>query len=74
MNVDDITVTAYYEDGYSEQITAYTTNADELDMNTVGEKILAVSYTKTVIQRHVDLKLSLLIHMDSIMQYGTVIA
>lgn len=46
LNVDDITVTAYYEDGYSEQITAYTTNADELDMNTVGEKILAVSYTK----------------------------
>lgn len=46
LNVDDITVTAYYEDGYSEQITGYTTNADELDMNTVGEKILAVSYTK----------------------------
>lgn len=46
LNVDDITVTAYYEDGYSEQITGYTTNADELDMNMVGEKILAVSYTK----------------------------
>ena len=46
LNVDDITVTAYYEDGYSEQITGYTTNADELDMITVGEKILAVSYTK----------------------------
>ena len=28
LNVDDITVTAYYEDGYSEQITGYTTNAD----------------------------------------------
>lgn len=46
LNTDDLTVTAFYEDGYSEVVTDYTTNVDELDMTTVGEKTLIVSFTK----------------------------
>ncbi|MGN0736461.1 MAG: DUF6273 domain-containing protein [Anaerovoracaceae bacterium] len=46
LNVDDITVTAYYADGYSEKVTDYTTNADDIDMSKTGKKTLTVSYTK----------------------------
>ena len=45
LNVDDITVTATYADGYSEKVTGYTTNADSIDMNTAGNKTLTISYT-----------------------------
>ena len=45
LNVDDITVTATYADGYSETVTGYTTNADSIDMNTDGDKTLMISYT-----------------------------
>ena len=46
LNVDDLMVMAYYEDGYSEEVTGYVTDADSLDMNTAGEKILTVYYTE----------------------------
>ena len=47
LNVDDITVTAYYADGYSEKVTeGFETNAETIDMSLIGEKILTVSYTK----------------------------
>ena len=46
LNVDDITVTAYYADGYSEVVTGYTTNAATIDMSVIGNKTLTVSYTK----------------------------
>ncbi|MGN0329066.1 MAG: bacterial Ig-like domain-containing protein, partial [Lachnospira sp.] len=46
LNVDDLTVTAYYEDGYSEDVTGYTTNASAIDMSTVGDKTLTISYTE----------------------------
>ena len=46
LNVDDITVTAYYADGYSEEVTDYTTNAADIDMSKTGKKTLIVSYTK----------------------------
>ncbi|MGN0351363.1 MAG: bacterial Ig-like domain-containing protein, partial [Roseburia sp.] len=46
LNVDDLTVTAYYEDSYSEAVTGYTTNVSDIDMSTIGEKTLTISYTK----------------------------
>ncbi|MGN0480985.1 MAG: beta strand repeat-containing protein, partial [Lachnospiraceae bacterium] len=46
LNIDDITVTAYYTDGYSKTVTGYTTNAAVIDMSTVGNKTLTVSYTE----------------------------
>ncbi len=46
LNVDDITVTASYEDGYSEEVTGFTTNVADIDMSKAGEKTLTVSYTK----------------------------
>ena len=46
LNVDDIIVTANYADGYSENVTEFTTNASDIDMNIAGNKTLTVSYTK----------------------------
>lgn len=46
LNVDDITVTAYYADGYSEDVTDYTTNAAGIDMFKAEQKTLTVSYSK----------------------------
>jgi hypothetical protein len=46
LNTDDLIVTAYYDDGYSEVVTDFTTNASKLDMNIGGYKDLAVSYTE----------------------------
>ena len=46
LNVDDIIVTANYADGYSENVTEFTTNASDMDMNMAGNKTLTVSYTK----------------------------
>ncbi len=46
LNVNDITVTAYYADGYSEEVTGFTTNVADIDMSEAGEKTLTVSYTK----------------------------
>ncbi len=46
LNVDDIIVTANYADGYSENVTEFTTNASDIDMNIAGDKTLTVSYTK----------------------------
>lgn len=44
LDLDDLEVTAVYEDGYSEKITDYTTNADRIDMSRAGEKKLIISY------------------------------
>lgn len=46
LNVDDLTVTAYYADGYSEAVTGYTTNVNELDMSKAETKKLNISFTK----------------------------
>ena len=46
LNVDDITVTAYYSDGYSEAVADFTTNAADIDMSKTGKKNLTVSYSK----------------------------
>ena len=46
LNVDDLTVTAYYADGYSESVQDYTTNVSAIDMSADGDKTLTVSYTK----------------------------
>ena len=42
----DITVTAYYSDGFSETVTTFTTDIDGIDMSTVGSKTVTVSFTK----------------------------
>lgn len=44
LDLDDLEVTAVYEDGYSEKITDYMTNADRIDMSRAGEKKLIISY------------------------------
>lgn len=44
--MEDITITAYYEDGYSEEVTDYTTNVEAIDMSKMGGKTLTVIYTK----------------------------
>ena len=46
LNLDDITVTAKYNDGTSKAVTAYTTNASALDMSVAGDKTLTISYTE----------------------------
>lgn len=46
LNLDDLTVTAFYADGYSEVVTGYTTNAADIDMSVPEEKILTVSFTQ----------------------------
>ena len=57
LNVDDITVTAYYADSYSEPVTDFTTNADSIDMQTAGTKTLTVSYTKNGITKTFDISI-----------------
>lgn len=46
LNVDDLAVTVYYADGYSEAVTGFATNASDIDMSVAGDRILTVSYTK----------------------------
>ena len=58
VNVDDITVTAYYADGYSEEVTGFTTNAAELDMWRAGGKTLTVSYFENGQTRTADIEIT----------------
>ncbi len=44
LDIDDLDITARYEDGYSEKVTDYTTNADSIDMSRPGEKKLIITY------------------------------
>lgn len=44
LQTSDMTVTLHYNDGNSVQVVGYVTDADEIDMSTIGEKILHVSY------------------------------
>ncbi|MGI6020507.1 MAG: DUF6273 domain-containing protein [Lachnospiraceae bacterium] len=46
LNLDDIAVKAYYPDGYSEAVTAFTTNASDIDMFNAGTKTLTVTFSK----------------------------
>ena len=58
LNLDDLTVTAYYADGYSENVTGYTTNAEGIDMSVPGTKILTVSFTQNGATRTKDIVLT----------------
>lgn len=49
--LDDLTVMAYYTDGYSRQVTDFTTNVAEIDMSIAGDKTLLVSYTENEVTR-----------------------
>ncbi|MDE7133426.1 MAG: BspA family leucine-rich repeat surface protein [Lachnospiraceae bacterium] len=45
VDIDDLTVTYYDADGIGTKITeGYSTNADEIDMSTLGIKILKITY------------------------------
>ena len=51
---NDLTVTLYYDDGTSKEITDYSTDADNIDMFTLGTKALTISYRE--LTTTVDLK------------------
>ena len=55
LNVDDLAVTVYYADGYSESVQDYTTNVFAIDMSADGDKILTVSYTKNGVTKTKDI-------------------
>ena len=55
LNVDDLAVTVYYADGYSEPVQDYTTNVFAIDMSADGDKILTVSYTKNGVTKTKDI-------------------
>lgn len=55
LNVDDLAVTAYYADGYSEPVQDYTTNVSAIDMSADGDKTLTVSYTKNGVTKTKDI-------------------
>ena len=55
LNVDDLAVTAYYADGYSESVQDYTTNVSAINMSANGDKILTVSYTKNGVTKTKDI-------------------
>lgn len=58
LNVDDLRVTVTYENGDSERITDYTTNAAEINMNRAGRKKLVITYKKGehTIQEEVEIR------------------
>lgn len=58
LNLEDLTVTAYYADGYSENVTGYTTNASDINMSVPGKKILTVSFTQNGVTRTKDIVLT----------------
>lgn len=58
LNLEDLTVTAYYADGYSETATGYTTNASDINMSVPGTKILTVSFTQNGVTRTKDIMLT----------------
>lgn len=46
VNVEDVTVIGYYDNGDVKDIVSYTTNVDSIDMTTEGNKQLVVTYEK----------------------------
>lgn len=44
LNTDDLTVLYYKQAGEGEKVTAYTTNADSIDMSVPGKKELMITY------------------------------
>ena len=58
LNLEDLTVTAYYADGYSETVTGYTTNASDINMSVPGTKLLTVSFTQNGVTRTKDIVLT----------------
>ncbi len=46
LDLSDLTVTYYDEDGKSQSVTEYTTNADQIDMGIVGKKELVITYNQ----------------------------
>lgn len=44
LNVDDIKIQLYMENGKAEEVTEFTTNASQIDMSKTGDKNLKVAY------------------------------
>ena len=51
LNIDDLTVMAYYSNGSSKKISNYTTNVNKIDMSTPGKKKLVVTYVENNISK-----------------------
>ncbi|MBO5468204.1 MAG: bacterial Ig-like domain-containing protein [Lachnospiraceae bacterium] len=51
IKVDDIKVTATYEDGTTAEVTGFTTNVDKLSTATKGTKILVVTYEENGVKK-----------------------
>lgn len=58
LKVDDITVTAYYNDDSEKLVTKFDTNISDVDMNTAGEKRLIISYTEKNITKTSEIKIT----------------
>lgn len=58
ITVDDIEVIATYENGSTAKVTTWTSNADLIDMSTIGTKTLTVSYEENGITVTTDISLS----------------
>ena len=65
LNVDDLAVTVYYADGYSEPVQDYTTNVFAIDMSADGDKILTVSYTKNGVTKTKDITIKVNVALTS---------
>lgn len=57
ITLDDIAVTAIYSDGTKKTVSDYKTNADSIDMSTVGKKTLTVTYTDGGITKTADVEI-----------------
>ena len=51
LNIDDITVTANYNDGSSSVVSGWTSNVSDVDMASEGAKTLTISYTENEITK-----------------------
>lgn len=58
LNLDDMEVTIVYADETEAVVTDYETNMDEIDMSSVGEKTLVITYTEAYQTRKVELTIT----------------
>lgn len=57
LNTDDIRIIAIAKNGNEKEVTKYTTNAKQIDMNKAGDKVLTVTYTEGGITKSADIKI-----------------
>ncbi|MGN0438776.1 MAG: InlB B-repeat-containing protein [Lachnospiraceae bacterium] len=59
INIDDLVVTATYNDGSEKTITNYVTNVDELSTEKAGEQELIITYTEGEITKQTTINLTI---------------